>query len=534
MEKGFQIRPLDWLQAGIYALLIGSIYASSLRWLVVNDWEREGYSYCYLIPFVLLYLLWLKWSEFRAVKSKPSWLGLFPLLLGLFFFWLGELGGEFLTLYVSMWLVLIGLCWMHFGWKKLKAIGFPLFFVLTMFPLPAFLNTKLMLHLRLISSKLGMAMIHLYGFPAYREGNIIDLGFTQLQVVEACSGLHSFISLVVLCLLLVYFFKDHWWKRAVLLISSVPLAIITNSMRIAVTSMLYKHWGADVAQSFFHGFSGLLIFFFCVPVLLIEMKILGKLPPYTKKVKPTEDDKDKKQILYPNTTNKYRQNSISTTLRQPVFIVAVIFLGATLAFSTGIEFREKIPVKKSLVQFPLRVGEWTANGSRNLEQMFIDTLDLSDYVLIDYRNRPGKSVNLYVAYYETQSKGKSIHSPATCLPGSGWDFRQSGSVTIFNTGGDNCNMRVNRAVMQKGRQYQLSYYWFPQRGRILTNAYQLKLFAFWDSLTKQRTDGALVRLTTPVYDDEKIEESEERLQQFVRAIVPILKEYIPGKEIGVR
>ena len=203
MKREFQIKPLDWLQTGIYAFLICSIYASSLHWLVINDWQRDGYSYCYLIPFVVLCLLWLKWNEFRAVESKPSWLGLFSLLLGLFFFWLGELAGEFLTLYVSMWLVLIGLCWMHFGWRKLKVIGFPLFFILTMFPFPAFLNTKLMLQLRLISSKLGVTIIQLYGMPAYREGNVIDLGFTQLQVVEACSGLHSLISLMVLCLLLV-------------------------------------------------------------------------------------------------------------------------------------------------------------------------------------------------------------------------------------------------------------------------------------------------------------------------------------------
>ncbi len=92
-------------------------------------------------------------------------------------------------------------------------------------------------------------------------------------------------------------------------------------------------------------------------------------------------------------------------------------------------------------------------------------------------------------------------------------------------------MRVNRAVMQLGRQYQLSYYWFSQRGRILTNAYMLKLFVFWDSLTKQRTDGALVRLVTQVYEGEKLEEAEERLQKFVRDIVPVLEAYIPGREI---
>jgi EpsI family protein len=88
-------------------------------------------------------------------------------------------------------------------------------------------------------------------------------------------------------------------------------------------------------------------------------------------------------------------------------------------------------------------------------------------------------------------------------------------------------MRVNRAFMQKGAYKQLSYYWFPQRGRILTNAYQLKIFAFWDALTKQRTDGALVRVITPVYDFEELADAEQRLQAFTGEIVPLLAEFIP-------
>jgi EpsI family protein len=164
--------------------------------------------------------------------------------------------------------------------------------------------------------------------------------------------------------------------------------------------------------------------------------------------------------------------------------------------------------------------------------MFLDELDLSEYLMVNYSNTTGKVVNFYVAYYESQSKGKSIHTPATCLPGSGWDFRQSGTVPVSDVLSKNGAMRVNRAVMQLGRQFQLSYYWFPQRGKILTNAYQLKLYAFWDSLTKQRTDGALVRLITPVYQNEKLEHTENRLQKFVQAIVPVLDEYIPGRDLA--
>ena len=137
-----------------------------------------------------------------------------------------------------------------------------------------------------------------------------------------------------------------------------------------------------------------------------------------------------------------------------------------------------------------------------------------------------------MAYYESQRKGESIHSPATCLPGNGWSFDQSGLVEITSVSGNKGSMEVNRAVMQLGRERQLSYYWFPVRGRILNNAYQLKIYNFWDALTQQRTDGALVRVITSVYGNETLTNAEKRLQNFVRAIEPVLKEYLPGKNLS--
>ena len=387
-----------------------------------------------------------------------------------------------------------------------------------------------MLQLRLISSKLGVVMIQAYGLPVARQGNIIDLGFTRLQVVDACSGLHSLISLTVLCLLIVYFFKDHIWKRAVLLLSSIPLAIVTNSMRIAMTAILYKYFGAGVAEGFFHEFSGVLIFVICIPVLLIEMKILEKLPPVQSKT--TFESKGTLPLTSDdNPGSQNKKVSKHGLFRQSLFAVPVILLGATLALSHAIDFREKIPAKKNLNQFPLKIDEWSAIKRQRMAQKFIVELDLSDYIIINYQNRNGKKVNFYVAYYESQRKGESIHSPATCLPGSGWSFDQSGTIKITRVPGNNETLEVNRAVMQMGRRRQLAYYWFSVRGRIINNAYQLKIYNFWDALTQQRTDGALVRLITSIYENEKLEDAEKRLQNFVRDVAPVLKQFIPGKDI---
>ena len=147
---------------------------------------------------------------------------------------------------------------------------------------------------------------------------------------------------------------------------------------------------------------------------------------------------------------------------QPQFIAAIALLLATLVFSRGIEFREKIPIIRSLEQFPLQVGEWS--GSRqHMDQRFLEELDLSDYVNIDFRNPTNQAINLYVAYYESQRKGESIHSPATCLRGSGWLFRETGTVTLSIPGHNPGSMKVNRSYMEKMGSTQLTYYWFPGR-----------------------------------------------------------------------
>jgi EpsI family protein len=134
-------------------------------------------------------------------------------------------------------------------------------------------------------------------------------------------------------------------------------------------------------------------------------------------------------------------------------------------------------------------------------------------------------VNFYTAYYESQRKGEGTHSPETCLPGSGWLFREAGITHVPL--GSGTSIPVKRAFMEKSGQKELTYYWFAMRGRTLTSLYQVKFYTFWDALTRHRTDGALVRLITPVYEGEEMKDAEMRLQKFTKEIVPVLKAYIP-------
>jgi EpsI family protein len=161
-----------------------------------------------------------------------------------------------------------------------------------------------------------------------------------------------------------------------------------------------------------------------------------------------------------------------------------------------------------------------------MEKEFLDVLKFDDYLMVDYKDPQGRTVSFYTAYYSSQTKGESIHSPETCLPSGGWLFEESGDVTFPLKNGAG-TMRVNRAYMQKGGVRELTYYWFPQRGRIVTNLFQLKLYTFWNALTSRRTDGALVRVITPVYESERLTDAEARLQGFTREMTPVLATFLP-------
>lgn len=512
------------VKLGLYGLLLTLLYASTIQWLVTRDWIRDDFTYAYVIPPVVLYLMWQKRGTPAGAGPQPSWSGLPILGLGLGLFWLGELAGEFYMLYLSLWLLIVSLCWLELGWSRVKTLGFPLVMLLTAFPPPNFIYAKISFCLKLASSALGVEMIRLYGMAAYREGNVIDLGFTQLQVVDACSGLRYLIPLLVLALLLVSFYKASPWKRVLVLLSAVPLSVVTNSLRIALMGILHRSFGPAVAEGFFHGFSGWFIFMFSLGVLLLEMRLLRRVGRRRDAGRAGREDAP------PPSAGAQGGRRRARSLMPPQSLAALVLLGATLAVAHGVEFREAVPARVPLNAYPLRLGAW--QGERQvMEKRFVDLLDLTDYILADYRNPSGKAVSFYVAYYASQRKGESIHSPATCLPGSGWEFKRAGRRRIPIHASGDAPLAVNRAIIQKGDVKQLAYYWFPQRGRVLTSAYALKLYTFWDALTKQRTDGALVRAITPVYPLEEIESAERRLQGFLSEAVPVLQRHLPGERL---
>lgn len=497
-----------FLWCSAYAGLCAVLFWPGLAHMV-KVWGKEDFNYCYLVPVMVLYLVWEKRRELSLVPTASSWHGLVPLLLGIVLFWLGELGGEYYTQYLAAWLVLVGFIGILFGLPKLMVLRFPLLFLILMFPPPSAIYNNLTLQLKLISSRLGVQMLQLAGMPAYREGNVIDLGFTRLQVVDACSGLRYLFPLLALAIFVAHRGRVTGWKMLIIAASAIPLTIVTNSLRIASVGFLQPLLGPQVAEGFFHDFSGWLLFMVSVGLLMLEMKMLSRIGSEPTTRLPRADGLARKtHPVAPVVMN----------------VIALLLLGGSAVMATTVDFREKVPLSRQFLEFPLVIDDWLGRR-QSMEEQYLDALHLTDYLLADYSNGQGERVNLYVAYNDSQRKGASSHSPATCLPGSGWVFEESGLV---NVAAGNKTVRVQRAVMRNGGDQMLVYYWFPQRGRILTSMLELKMFAFWDALVSRRSDGALVRLITPVSSGETSAAADGRLQRFAARTIPILNLFLPG------
>ena len=228
-------------------------------------------------------------------------------------------------------------------------------------------------------------------------------------------------------------------------------------------------------------------------------------------------------IDFPEPTPK---NAERRTRHMPApFIVGGVLLLASAVSASFIGDREEIiPQRKVFTEFPRQIGEWQGK-SRAMEQIYIDTLKFDDYIIQDYVDESGQRLEFYVAYYGSQQKGESAHSPRSCLPGGGWkiDSLKDYSIPLD----DGRNLVVNRVLIRQGEYAQLVYYWFMQRGRDITNEYLVKWYLFWDALTRSRTDGALIRVTANVKPGESLAAVDQRLTRFTAEAADSLQDYVP-------
>lgn len=299
-------RPLAISTALVFA------YGFVLAKLGRDWWTDENYSHGLLIPFIIGYIVWTQRERFTRDENRSSiFLGGGLILLALLMLFAGTAGAELFMQRISLVLMLAGVVIYFWGHRLLRYLLVPLGLLLLAIPIPAILFNKIAFPLQLFASRCAVWSMGLFNIPVLRQGNVIELlprgarETKKLEVVEACSGIRSLMTLLTLAVVFAYFTHPKandgdgdgtsqgrfawlkrygWWRSVIIVLSAVPIAIFTNALRVSGTGVLAHRYGTEVADGFFHSFSGWVIYVVAFLMLFGVGWVLDRFSPHKKPV----------------------------------------------------------------------------------------------------------------------------------------------------------------------------------------------------------------------------------------------------------
>ena len=303
-----------WRALAIFVAILFT-YAAVLVKLANDWWADENYSHGLLVPVIIAYILWLQRDKFATEPARPSvLLGGLAVAFALFALWTGVAGAELYTQRMSLVLLIAGTVVYFFGLGFLRLLLVPFVLLLLAIPIPAIVFNKIAFPLQLFASRCAVWSMGLFGIPVLRQGNVIELkplnsfDTKKLEVVEACSGIRSLMTLMTLAVVFAYFTYPHsknsggpksrfgwlrtfgFWRTLIIVLSAVPIAILTNAARVSGTGILSHYYGTGIADGFFHSFSGWVIYIVAFLLLFAVAWVVDRFKPAALPENPREPE----------------------------------------------------------------------------------------------------------------------------------------------------------------------------------------------------------------------------------------------------
>ncbi|MBK8161349.1 MAG: VPLPA-CTERM-specific exosortase XrtD [Rhodospirillaceae bacterium] len=501
--------------------MIAIIFRTSIIDTVDVWMNSPEYNYGPLIPVLVTLMLWRDLARSTAGYTG-GWWGLAIVLVGLLLGLLEFLSRTHFPGQVGLFLTLIGIFIAWQGEARAREVWPALVFLLFGLPMANAIQVILTSALQMVSSVGAVAIIRAMNIPVLREGNVIDLGTIKLQVAEACSGLRYLFPLAAFSFLCAYLFMGHPAKRAVIFLSSVPITIAMNIVRIAVTGVLVDRFGVEAAQGFFHEFEGWVVYCCCLFLLFVEMKMLCFIGSGDRSLLRRLDlDLPKGRSTMPDA----HLVASGHKLWPSRWAVGLCVLTIVTIASIGTRV-DAAPSRTQFSLFPRQIGVWT--GFEFLvDPESLAALNATDHLSLNFAQGDNTVVNLWVAYYQSQYSGSAAHSPLVCIPGGGWQIESLDTISLpVDTGNSMLSVPINRLVIAQGSRRQLVYYWFVEGGVVETNEYLAKARLFANAVIDNRRDGALVRFITPIENGD-FAAADLILGNFVREATPLLPRFLP-------
>jgi exosortase D (VPLPA-CTERM-specific) len=517
--EAVNLRRIEWQNlGGLFALVVSvgeipGVWRSLDPLLVI--WNQQEYSHAwFILPLASLIFI----QRFRTVRPGgyrvPGALAAIFSIVIMLFAWAT---GSYTACIYGAILGIIGFVWSSLGTAAMKTLAAPLVYLFFMIPLPLAVYLSVSADMQLLSSKLGIGLISLFHVPASLDGNIIILPTARLEVAEACNGLRYLFPLVSFACLISMLVEDRSWKKVLIVLSSVPIAIILNAGRIAMIAVLLDRFGIDTSTGSAHAFEGFAIFFLCIVLLFLEVWFLLGIGSPPGRFLAFD------LLIFDRST---LQRLISWPLSRTSLLAGCILVVGTSVVASLPARTEIVPQRQPLALFPMEFKGWRG-APQALDSESLKTLELTDYVLADYTSEADADghLNFYIAYYASQRAGVHAHSPQLCIPGGGWNIIGQSIVSMpLSDGG---SLTANRVVIEKRGVKQIVYYWFEERGRHIAGEGALKYYALRDALVDNRTDGALIRIVAPIYGEDETT-ADTMAKRLVADASALLLSYVPG------
>ncbi len=510
--RSFARAGADWL--GNYSVLLRAVGLGILLGLlcapILGDlwnlwWNRYGFSHGFLVPLVSLYLAWLQWPRLSQVPMQPAIApGLLWLVAATVLLLASEAAGIMTTGSLAFILVLAGLVLLLCGFAYLKALAFPLGYLIFMTPVLDGLTEPLVWPFQLLTANMAVSMLQALGIPVILENSIyIILPTVTLEVARECSGAGLLIAVLAIGLPLASLTLQAWWSRITLVVSSVLIAIIANWVRLTVMGVYAQAGGKDLHGPY-HILQGLFVDWVAFGFLFLGAWLLGRMEHAESR--PLSHDK--------------KESSSPIISLGPASNRAWWLACGTLAVATLALYALEggtAELKKDLTTFPTVIGDWVIDHQQNSESL-VGLPDADESFVRSYRASDGRRVALSVAYTRTQRQGKELVGMGTA------PLHEKADATVLRV--EEGSVPANRTIIDRGHRSIPVTFWYHINGTGYADRNLAKLATIKQAFVRGRTDGALVMVSTEPRKDDS-EESWKRQDAFAAAVFPLLQEYLP-------
>lgn len=469
-------------------------------------WVRDDYSHGFLVPLISLYLVWYRRESLKRLEHQPAFFfGISVVIAAGLMLVLGERGGMITLQELSFVVMIAGLVLCLLGKNYLKALGFPIVYLLFMIPIADWVIKPLHWGFQLMTAKIGVGLLQTLGFTAYLENQYIVLPNITLEVAQACSGISYLISIIAIGIPLAYVTQKNVWCRVILVVSAVAIGVVANWIRVAAIGV-WAYYGGTVVHGPFHIFQALFVAQLGFIALFAGAWLLSRIPAGSSKSEMV------KRVYAQRSPQKYSLADPLRVLKRSWVATLMIFSG--LAVYLTFHHLSPVPLKADLALFPPSFGNWNRVEIPDVQEVLFRVEGADQELKRVYRNSLGHTIQLYVAYFESQHQSKEFINYLTA------PLHDNVTSVSISTGGQ--TMTVNQILLKGERGAHRAFFWYDLSGRVVANWYQAKLMTSLDALTRGRTNGAFI-LVTSIHKDEALRDEEIA---FIRELVPILRRFI--------